>query len=567
MTLARWKVVPPPDPAEVQLLVTTLKLPKTLAELLVQRGYSVPDQAKQFLRPSLDGLTDPYLLKDMDVAVRIVADAVRSGQTILVHGDYDVDGQCSAALLTRILTLAGAHVIPFVPHRMKDGYDFGAAGLEMARKHGADVVVTCDCGVSALETVQQARDEGLQVVVTDHHLPGVLPPANAVVNPRREDCQSASKELCGAGVAFKLAQALGSELDIPENAPLHMLDLVALATVADIVPLVGENRTLVRFGLKMLEQSRWAGLRALVEVTGLSGKQIRAGQVGYVLAPRLNAVGRIGDAMDGLNLLLCDDERRAYDLARSLDTINARRQEIDERLLDEAVEEIETHIDLNSDYGLVLARDGWHPGVIGIVASRIVERYHRPTIMIGLEGDEGRGSGRSIPGFDLHDAIGRCAEHLVRWGGHKAAAGLTLKRQQLQSFRTAFNEVALTELNAEDLVPTQRVDIVGSIEALDDDLERLMRHLEPCGPGNPAPVLGVERAQVRSPSTVGSNHLKFTLDDGTGTLQAIGFGWADRIDREWLSKPVAVAFKLDRNEWRGNSTLQARIVQLTPTEP
>jgi single-stranded-DNA-specific exonuclease len=566
MSLARWRVVPSPNPAEVQLLATTLNLPKTLAELLVQRGYVVPDQAKAFLRPSLDGLTDPYLLKDMDVAVRIVADAVRSGRTILVHGDYDVDGQCSAALLTRILTHAGAKVVPFVPHRLKDGYDFGPAGLDVARQNDAGLVVTCDCGVSALETVKQAKDDGLQVVVTDHHLPGVLPPADAVVNPRRDDCEAAS-ELCGAGVAFKLAQALCGELGIPENAPLHLLDLVALATVADIVPLVGENRTLVRFGLKMLEQSRWEGVRALVEVTGLAGKPIRAGHVGYVLAPRLNAAGRIGDAMDGLNLLLCDDKARAYDMARSLDTINARRQEIDERLLDEAVEDIQANVDLDSNYGLVLARDGWHPGVIGIVASRIVERYYRPTIMIGLEGDEGRGSGRSIPGFDLHDAIGRCAEHLVRWGGHKAAAGLTLKRERLQAFRSAFNEVALTELSADDLVPTQRVDIVGSIDVLDDDLERLMRHLEPCGPGNPAPVLGVERAQVRSPSTVGSNHLKFTLDDGTGTLEAIGFGWADRVEREWLRKPVAVAFKLDRNEWRGGSTLQARIVQITPTDP
>jgi single-stranded-DNA-specific exonuclease len=566
MTLASWKVVPSADPAEVQLLATTLNLPKTLAELLVQRGFAVPDEAREFLRPSLDGLTDPYLLKDMDIAARLVADAVRSGRTILVHGDYDVDGQCSAALLTRILTHAGANVVPFVPHRLRDGYDFGPAGIEMARKNGVGLVVTCDCGVSAFETVKQAKDEGLQVVVTDHHLPGVLPPADAVVNPRRPDCEAASKELCGAGVAFKLAQAVCGELGMPDTAPLHLLDLVALATVADIVPLIGENRTLVRFGLKMLEQSRWAGVRALLEVTGLSGKPIRSGQVGYVLAPRLNAAGRIGDAMDGLNLLLCDDERQAHDLARSLDTINARRQEIDERILNEAVEEIESGVDLKESHGLVLARDGWHPGVIGIVASRVVERYHRPTIMIGLEGDEGRGSGRSIPRFDLYKAIGQCAQYLVRWGGHKAAAGLTVKREHLPSFRSAFNDVAVAELSAEDLVPTQRVDLVGSIEVLDDDLERLMRHLEPCGPGNPAPVLGVEKAHVKSPSTVGSNHLKFTLEDGTGTIEAIGFGWADRVERDWWSRPVAVAFKLDRNEWRGTSKLQARIVQISPAE-
>jgi len=404
------------------------------------------------------------------------------------------------------------------------------------------------------------------VVVTDHHLPGELPPADAVVNPRREDCASPSKELCGAGVAFKLAQAFCKELGIAENVPLHALDLVAMATVADIVPLVGENRVLVRFGLKMMGRTRWPGLRALLEVTGLAGKPIRAGQVGFVLGPRLNAAGRIGDAMDGLRLLLTDDEHTAHDLARSLDTINARRQEIDERILAEAIEDIEGTVDLASSFGLVLAREGWHAGVIGIVASRIVERYHRPTILVALDGSEGRGSGRSIPCFDLHDALGRSAEHLDRWGGHRAAAGLTLKRDRLEPFRAAFNEVASQELSAEDLIPTQRVDIVGNVSSFDADLERLMRHLEPCGPGNPAPIFGVERAFARMPETVGSNHLKFTLEDDSGTLPAIGFDWADRVDQDWWRKPVDVALRLDRHEWRGRSTLQARVVQIKPAD-
>ncbi len=566
MTAVRWNVVAPADPEEAAKLAAALSIPPPLASLLVQRGFGSPGAAKQFLRPSLDGLTDPFLLQDMDKAVAIIGRTVKAGSPILVHGDYDVDGQCSSALLTRFLRLAGASVVPFVPHRLRDGYDFGAAGLQAARDSGASLVVTCDCGISAGETVQQAKEMGLEVVVTDHHLPQALPPADAVINPRRDDCESPSKELCGTGVAFKLAQALCGELSVPDNSPLHLLDLVALATVADIVPLVGENRTLVRFGLKMIGQSRWAGIRALIEVTGLAGKPIRAGQVGYVLAPRLNAAGRIGEAMAGLELLLTDDPRAAHDLAVSLDTINARRQEMDEHILREAVDEVEQTVDLSEYHSLVLAREGWHPGVIGIVASRIVERYNRPTILIGLEGDEGKGSGRSIPRFNLHDGIGRCAEFLERWGGHKAAAGLTIRRDRLEPFREAFNRVAVSELSPDDLIPTQRVDIVSPLKSLDDDLERLMRHLEPCGAGNPTPVLGVERAYARTPTTVGANHLKFTLDDGTGTIPAIGFGWADRVDADWACKEMDVAVQLGRNEWRGTSSLQARVVQIKPAD-
>ncbi|KPK57333.1 MAG: hypothetical protein AMS21_11585, partial [Gemmatimonas sp. SG8_38_2] len=551
-----------PDPSEVQLLSSALNLPPTLATLLVQRGYATPGEAKSFLRPALDSLTDPFLIKDMDKAVALVAKAVRSGTPILVHGDYDVDGQCSAALLTRVLELAGAKVVPFVPHRLRDGYDFGPAGLKVAAESGASLVLTCDCGVSATEAVQHAKDMGLAVVVTDHHLTRELPPADAIVNPRREDCDSPSKELCGAGVAFKLVQALCGELGLPATVPFHFLDLVALATVADIVPLVGENRTLVRFGLKMMEQSRWAGVRALLDVTGLVGRPVRAGQVGYVLAPRLNAAGRIGESMEGLKLLLTDDQRTAHDLAVSLDTINARRQEIDERILAEAVDEIEQSVDLGRYHGLVLARDGWHPGVIGIVASRVVERYHRPTVLIGLEGDEGKGSGRSIPGFNLHEALGQCSDHLTRWGGHKAAAGLTVRRDRVEPFRDAFNQVAVSRIPPDELVLTQRVDIIGSVRSLNDDLERLMRHLEPCGPGNPAPVLGVRRANARQPTTVGANHIKFTLDDGSDTIPAIGFGWADRLDEGWWRGQIDVALQLSRNEWRGTSTLQARVVHI-----
>lgn len=561
---ARWIVAEPPDPAVVRALAQALTVPDTLASLLAQRGFTDSERAKAFLRPSLETLADPTSLAQLPRAVELIVEAVRTGTRIMVHGDYDVDGQCSTAILTRTLRQAGADVVPFVPNRLRDGYDFGPAGLEVARACGVGLIVTCDCGTTAVETVEAARADGRRVVVTDHHLPGLIAPADAVVNPQQPGCGSALHQLCGAGVVFKLVQALTPALGLPDNFPLHLLDLVALATVADVVPLTGENRTLVRFGLKLLSNSRWPGVRALVEVAGLGGREIRAGQVGFILAPRLNAAGRIGDAMDGVRLLLSDDPDQARSTAQRLETINARRQAMDEAMLEEAVEEVAERIDLSAEYGLVLSRDGWHPGVIGLVASRIVERYTRPTVLVALEGEVGKGSGRSISGFDLHAALTECAPHLSRYGGHRMAAGLTLDRSRLDGFREAFNRVARERLTADDLVPTQRIDVVTSVATLDDELERLLRHLEPCGPGNPGPVLGVAGGRIRSDQLVGGSHLKFTLEDASGTIPAIAFDWADRLPAQSRRVPVDVALRLERNEWRGTSTLQARVVQIKP---
>lgn len=561
----RWKLREPPDPGVQGTLAGALNIPDTLAGLLIQRGYNCVEDAKRFLRPTLASLSDPHELKDLPEAVETIARAVRAGETIVVHGDYDVDGQAGTALLTRVLTEAGGNVKPFVPHRVRDGYDLGPAGLAFAEREGASVIVTCDCGTSAHQTVADAKARGMRVVVTDHHVPGVLPAADAVINPNRPDCPSAAKQLCGAGVAFKLAQALIGELGLPENMPLHLLDLVALATVADMVPLTGENRVLVRFGLKTLAQSRWAGIRALVSVAGLAGRPIRAGHVGYILAPRLNAVGRIGDAKDGLRLLLTDDESAARDLARALEALNARRQAMDQEILGEAIEEIEETVALDESFALVLAREGWHPGVIGIVASRVVERYARPTFLVGLEGDEGKGSGRSVPGFDLHAALTACADHLVRFGGHPMAAGLTIARNAVEPFRRAFNEAARAALAPDDLVHVQRVDLEAPVGTLDADLERLLRHLEPCGLGNPAPVFIVTNARASRPREVGENHLKFTLEDGSGHIDAIGFELADRVESGWLGGPVDVALRLEENEYRGMVSLQARVLAVRPT--
>src|SRR3989442_6687736 len=565
MIPARWAIAAPPDPSVTTALAVDLSIPEPLAALLVQRGFAVPELAKSFLRPHLDRLSDPSAWADMVRATALVVAAVRSGTPILVHGDYDVDGQCAAALLTRVLRSAGGDAHAFVPHRVGDGYDFGAAGLAEARRLNAGLVVTCDCGISAVDAVRPARAEGREVIVPDHHVPGdELPPASAVLDPRRPDCPNEDNDLCGTGVAFKLAQALMPALGRSSNVPLHFLDYVALATVADVVPLTGENRILVRHGLKMLADSRWTGLRALVDAAGRAGRSIKAGHVGFILAPRLNAVGRIGDAAQGVRLLLSDDPAEAAAIARELETLNARRQALDQRILEETIALAERVL-RPDDRALVLAADGWHPGVIGIVASRLVERYGRPTFLIGWDGDTGRGSGRSIAGFDLDRALHRVGSHLEKYGGHHMAAGLTIRRPCYESFRVAFLDVAGELLGPDDLVPAQRVDLELPLGLVSEELEKLMRYLEPCGPGNPAPVFGVRGARAVGARRVGADQLRFLLDDGSGVLQAIGFQWADAIPDAWLTGPLDVAFRLERDEWQGRATLQARVAAMAPS--
>jgi single-stranded-DNA-specific exonuclease len=560
----RWVVAPRPDRGLVHQLAERLHLPEALAALLVQRGQSDAESARRYLRPALGDLADPFVLAGMAEAVDAVTAAVRAGGTIMVHGDYDVDGQCATAVLTRALHAAGADVVPFVPHRLRDGYDFGTAGLNAARAAGASLVITCDCGITAVETVREARAAGIGVVVTDHHLPGdELPPAIAVVDPQRRDDVSGLSGLCGTGIAFKLVQALVPALNLPVNLPYYLLDMVALATVADVVPLQGENRILVKHGLRLLGESNWPGVRALVEACGLAGKEIRAGHLGFILGPRLNAAGRIADAADGLRLLLSDNMEEATALARRLEGLNTERQALDQRILDEALNQVEQIADLERDASFVLAAEGWHPGVVGIVASRVVERYGRPAFLIAFDGDIGKGSGRSISRFDLHHALLACGDLLERFGGHHMAAGLTIRRENLEAFRERFGGIARDTLAPEDLGPEQRVDLEIGLHEISYELERLCRHLEPCGTGNASPVFGVRGVRLAGRQRVGQGHLKGTLDDGRYRLPAIGFQWADRVP--WLTDdPVDAAFRLELNEWNGRLCLQARLCAIGP---
>ncbi len=561
----RWRLSTPPDPAAAGALARELNLPLPLASLLLQRGFHDPASIRAFLRPQLDALSDPFSLAGMADAVAVIVAAVRAGDVILVHGDYDVDGQCAAAVLTRALRMAGASVHPFLPHRMTDGYDFGAAGLAEAKRLGARLIVTCDCGITAVDAVRDAVHAGIRVVVTDHHLPGAtLPVADAVVDPQRADDTSGLGYLCGTGLVFKLVQALVEPLALPRALPHHLLDYVALATVADVVPLVGENRILVKHGLKLLAQSRWPGLRALVDQARLDGRELRAGQVGFTIAPRLNAVGRIADANDGLRLLLTDSAAEAADIAARLEVLNRERQDLDQAILAQALETVERqYSDPGAHAAIVLAGDEWHPGVVGIVASRVVERFGRPAFLIGLDGESGRGSGRSIDAFDLHRALSSCGDLLERFGGHRMAAGLTIRRDRVDAFRERFNACALAALRPEDLGPSQRVDLELGLSEVTDELEQWSRRLEPCGMGNPGAVFGVRNVRLDAARVVGNNHLKGMLAAGTHRVDTIAFGWADRF-AEYGECAIDAAFRLERNEWQGRSILQARAVALAP---
>ena len=560
---ARWVLPATPDPARVAHLAEELKLPEIVCRLLLARGHEAPDSAKRYLRPRLEQLHDPLAMLDLEKAAERLARAVREGETVFVHGDYDVDGISSTTLLVRALRGFGGVAVPFIPRRLQDGYDLTEAGVRAAIAAGARVVVTCDCGTSALEPVKQLCAAGIDVIVSDHHLPGgPLPECLAVLNPRRPGCDYPDKDLAAVGVAFKLALAVARKFGANEAPIFGMLDLVALATVADIAPLRGENRILVRYGLKMLAETRNVGLRALIRAAGLDGKPMTAGRIGFILAPRLNAVGRLGHAIRGVELLTSDDEHRANVIARELEELNRERQAIDRATLEQA-REMAARLDLETTYGIVLAREGWHPGVIGIVASKLVEEFGRPVLLIALDGEDGKGSGRSISAFDLHAGLGECRHLMVRFGGHRMAAGVTVRADRVEELARCFNDVARARLTPNDLVPEVRIDLEVPMEEVTDDLESLLRHFEPFGIGNPSPTLVVRGARLAAPPrTVKGDALKLRLVTPRGELDAIGWGLARLAPTIDASRPVDVAFRLERDEWNGQSRLQARLVDV-----
>jgi single-stranded-DNA-specific exonuclease len=561
-----WTIRHPCADGRAEELGKAVGLPAALCHMLLHRGHAELEQARRFLKPRLEHLHDPFALADMRHAVERIERALIQRETILVHGDYDVDGICAATLLTRVLTEMGGTVRTFVPNRLTDGYDLSHAGVRAAAEGGAALIVTADCGTVAHDAVAAAAASGIDVIVTDHHTPGpTLPPAVAVVNPNRRDCTYPDKGLAGVGVAYKVCQALARVRGADPKSLWYYLDLVALATIADLAPLTGENRVFARFGLQLLRQTRNPGLRALLRSAKVDvAEPLTGGQVSHVLAPRINAVGRMGDAQRGVRLLLASEDAAAEPLAAEMEVENDRRREVDRETLAQALTLLERDYDPARDFGIVLAAQDWHPGVIGIVASRVVEQIHRPTILIAIEPDgaRARGSARSVPGFHLYEAIRDCGELLERYGGHRQAAGLEIRPERIDALRKAFNARAQAALLPEQLKPRLRIDLEVHLGEITTSMFTLMRHLGPFGMGNPTPVFAARGVTLaRPPRTVGAGHARLVLRQDRAHLQAIGFGMADRVAAlDPLSHPLDVVFHLQENRY--SERLQARLIDI-----
>ncbi|NRD47590.1 single-stranded-DNA-specific exonuclease RecJ [Corallococcus exiguus] len=563
----RW-LLPDVVEQEVGSLAGELSLHPLAARVLLHRGYRTPEAASAFLSDRLADLPDPFRMKGMGPAVERVLRAVRLKEKVTLYGDYDVDGVSSTSLMYLFLKELGATPSTYIPHRLDEGYGLNLGAVERIAQDGTRLLVTLDCGITSVAEIARAKELGLEVVVVDHHtVPPTLPPATAVLNPHQPGCEYPTKVLCAAGVAFNLCMGLRKRLrddgffaTRKEPNLKALMDLVALATVADVVPLTGANRILVAHGLQELSQGRRPGIRALKEVAGLEpDATVTAGQVGFRLGPRINAAGRLHDASLGLQLLCADSVETARSLAQVLDRANAERQGIESGILTHALAQAEEHKDSR---GLVLYDEGWHPGVIGIVASRVVERYHRPTVMVGVKDGVGKGSARSIEAFHLYDALTGCSDLLTRYGGHKHAAGLTIDAKQLPAFREAFAKIALQRLTPEDMIPRCRVDAVVNPRDLDATAVESLQKLGPFGQGNPEPVLVLRGQQARprvlpaKSGVPGAGHLKLALVDAP-ELDAIGFGMADRVSL--VEGPVDLAFQAGFDTFRGQRKLSLRL--------
>ncbi|NLU49311.1 MAG: single-stranded-DNA-specific exonuclease RecJ [Syntrophomonadaceae bacterium] len=544
-----------------------LGLSPVLAQVLYQRGIRASHEARKFLWGETGDLEDPCLIPGMEQAVNRLEEARRRGQRVLIYGVYDVDGICSVILLKEFLDYLGIENDYYIPSRFTEGYGLNREAVILASAQNYELLVTVDCGVSSVEEVTLAGDMGLEVVITDHHQPPEqLPPALAVVNPKLVPGEVSYRDLAGAGVVYKLVAALVSRLQVDYDLS-GMMDLVALATVADIVPLLGENRILVKAGLKSLECTSRPGLRALLEETGLNGKQLSTWHIGFVLAPRLNAAGRMGEAAAAVQLLMTRDKEEAAGLARFLDQQNRRRQEIEAEILEQARQEVAATIDTDRDKVILVGREGWHQGVVGIVASRIAEAFQRPAILVSWENDRGRGSGRSIAGFDLYQALNRCQHLLLKFGGHRQAAGLTLEKSQFAQFKEELNRVAEEILAGEEMRPQIDVDAEVSIEAIDVALLKELELLEPYGEGNPVPNLVLRRAQVVNPGVVGKNaeHLKFWIEGEGKRLESIAFGMGEFIQLSYSTSLFDVVFQPVLDTYNGESKLVLKVKDIKPS--
>ena len=557
----RWSLLNP-DQNTVSSVKKAFRTSEVIARVLANRNILNPNLARPFFTPNLDMLHNPYLMQDMDKAVKRVLTNINSGKPIMVFGDYDVDGTTGAASLYLAFQKFGADVTYYIPDREKEGYGLSYHGIEVAKDIGIDLIITCDCGINAFVQVDFANEQNIDIIITDHHTTDTeLPKAHAILNPKREDCEYPFKGLCGGGVAFKLITAIGNELNIPLTDYEEIIPLITLGTVADVVPIKDENRVIVHHGLNILENLEKPGLKTLLELAGLKG-HISVGQLVFSIAPRINAAGRIGDANRAVELLVTDDQDKARLLAKELDNENKRRQIIQQAVVDEALLKVNAEADLKNENALVLANAGWHPGVVGIVASKIKEEFNRPTIIIALENGSGKGSARSVAGFDLYEALTACKTHLDDYGGHPMAAGLTLSNKKLEDFKKAFINFANERLTEENLQATLTLD---SEIALQDITPRFMEFLDklsPYGPGNMRPKFAIRNAEIAgAPKVIGKTgeHIRFKIRQGLKSYPAVGFGLSNKYEMLITGQPVDIACVVETNEWQGNTSIQMNV--------
>ena len=557
-------------------------LPESLARALALRGITTFEEAKHFFRADRAALHDPLDMADMDAAAARLSGALDRGEHVLVYGDYDVDGTTATALLTDVLRAHGAEVSFFIPDRYEDGYGLCRRGLDVAAERGAALVVALDCGITAHEQAAYAQDLGLDLVIADHHTPkDTLPEAVAVLDPKRPDDDYPFTELSGCGLAFKLAQATLAHRDEDPEAAFDYLDLLALSTASDIVPLYGENRVLMAEGLEALQQSTRPGVRALAAAADLDLQTVSStGNIVFTLGPRINAAGRMDHASAAVDLLLAETLEEAEPLAERLEDLNNERRRIDDQIETEAVERAERQITARSPHALVLYDPDWHLGVIGIVASSIVERFHKPTILLTHNGEEVKGSARSIEGINIYEALADCEDVLTQFGGHDHAAGMSLPADHIETFRDRFDDAVGERVTPELLTPSIKVDApvdLGTIGAVDERFWAVLKQFGPFGPSNPKPVFHADDLDVVSARTVGSDnaHLKFEVrqqDASNGaTYDVIGFGMGEKLsvlrESQETGTPVELLFSLEENTWNGRTTLQlkARDVRLDET--
>lgn len=558
----RWKILQA-DEVKVNDLQESLNINHALCRILVQRGFYNFEKAKDFFRPQLQSLHNPFLMKDMDKAVQRILTAIEKKEKVLVFGDYDVDGTTAVACMYDFLCkIHDTTCLDFyIPHRYREGYGVSKMGIDFAKENGFTLIISLDCGIKSVDLVAYAKTLGIDFIVCDHHLPdATLPAAVAILNAKQADCNYPYKELCGCGVGFKLITALAQHLNIDEEHYHCYLDLLAVAIAADIVPITGENRILAYYGLQKINSHPNAGIKALIFLGGIQ-KKLSITNVVFVIAPRVNAAGRMDDARKAVQLFIEPDYEKALVFAEMLHNDNSDRKEADSSITMEALEILNTNVELQKKKTTVVFSNHWHKGVVGIVASRLIETYYRPTVVLTLNGDIATGSARSVPGFNLYEAIHACREHLLGYGGHFAAAGLSLLPQHIKSFADKFEEVVNANITAELLIPEIIIDTEVSFAELTQSFYSIICQMEPFGPDNMRPVFIAKNVQDTGYSKiVKEQHVRFVVKQDKFSFTGIGFNLAGKFNL--LQKPFDLVFTLDENEWNGNTSLQLKVIDL-----